>query len=85
MNRNFRSCFVVDVQVAEKSATLTDSSRNRYTVDLSNDALVDQFKSWLHNVFLKGISQKLTIIEYANIGTPPDIELSVVKFLTTAA
>lgn len=82
MQRNFRSCYVVDVQTSPDQTILTDSSRNRYYVNMSSSELKDQFKTWFKNVFLKGVSQRLTVFEYCQSGNHPDIQIDIVKFIT---
>lgn len=74
--RRFHSCFVTDVQASDKGTVITDSTRCRWYVRTDSD----EFKSWLKNVFLKGIAQTLTVFEYVEVGDAPDVEYHIVKF-----
>ena len=78
--RRFHSCFVVDVQASEDDIVITDSTRCRWHVKADSTDAVAGFKSWLKNVFLKGVAQTLTVFEYAEVGEQPDAEYQIVKF-----
>lgn len=62
----YRSCFIVDVKVDEKQAkaVLTDSVRNRFFVDLTDNAIKSSFNSWLKTIFLNSKTQSPTVFEY---------------------
>ena len=61
----FRSCFIVDVAIELRQIVLTDSSQNRYYIDIERTEVVAQFKKWFKNVFTKGIAQTLTVLQYS--------------------
>ena len=66
-NRSYHSSFIVDVSISDTLVTLTDSTRGRYSVDLTDKEVFGQFMTWLDTVFLKGIPQKLTVFEYKDV------------------
>lgn len=79
--RNFHSCFVVDVKCHGTTATLTDSSRGSWNIDLKNEDMTVQFKNWMEKIFLKGISQSLTVFEYEDRSTNSvDFDFWIKKF-----
>ena len=78
MEKHYRSCYIVDVQVGETGVVLTDSQRIRYHI-ASGDVEPGEFKKWFEK-FLQGVSQTLTVFEYVDRGEGPDIELHVTKF-----
>lgn len=66
MKKQYRSCFVGDVSIDYDTnlAVLTDSARNRFNVDLSDENIRKNFNDWFNSVFCKGIAHTLTIFEY---------------------
>lgn len=79
-NRSYHSSFIVDVSISDTLVTLTDSTRGRYSVDLTDKEVFGQFKTWLHTVFLKGIPQQLTVFEYKDVGSGADFDFRITKF-----
>lgn len=81
--KNYHSSYFVDVTVDEKTKTacLSDSMRSRFFVDLTVQSEYDGLKSWLKNVFVRGIPQTLTVFEYEKRGEGCDVENYVVRFL----
>lgn len=77
----YRSCYMIDVQWSDKIITLTDSSRNRYFVDIAEKPAYESFQKWLTGVFLKGISQTLTVIEYEDRGNDENFEIYIREFM----
>lgn len=75
----FHSGYIVDVVVAETIA-LKDSSRSIFYVDPKDKDIVLQFKQWMKNIFLKGIPQTLTVVEYEDRGEDPDMKKFIKKF-----
>lgn len=70
---------MTDVKVKDKIVILTDSQRMTYYID-STDMDKSEFEAWLEGVFLKGISQTLTVFEYVDKGEVGDFEYHIVKF-----
>lgn len=79
-NRSYHSSFIVDVSIRDTLVTLTDSTRGRYSVDLTDKEVFEQFKTWFHTVFLKGIPQHLTVFEYKDVGKDADFDFWITKF-----
>lgn len=80
MFSNFRSCFIVDVQIEKDVIRLMDSGRCRYLIDKTDHDVVAQFKKWFSGVFLAAKSQTLTVFAWENRGQDPDFELYIIKF-----
>lgn len=78
--RCFHSCYITDVKVVGSMAELKDSAREFWNVDLSSKDIAIQFKEWMEKVFLKGISQTLTVFEYADVGNEVDFDRRIKKF-----
>ena len=51
MFSNFRSCFIVDVQIEKDVIRLMDSGKCRYLIDKTDHNVVAQFKQWFSRVF----------------------------------
>ena len=82
MKKYYKSCFIVDVAIEEGTVILTDSSKNRYFMDIKVTEKVVNFKDWFRHVFIKGIAQTLTIFEYTSIDISEcETEIHIVKFL----
>lgn len=64
MQGNFRSCFIVDVNITKNSICLTDSGKQQYFIDTTDPAAVTEFSTWFKTVFTKGIAQTLTVFRY---------------------
>lgn len=64
---HFRSCFIVNVDFypSKKEVILTDSMQNQYYIDVTCEEVYSQFKQWFKNVFTKGVSQTLTVLQYS--------------------
>lgn len=75
----FHSCYIVDVIVAE-TIILKDSSKIVFYVDPTEKEIIVQFKQWFKELFLKGIPQTLTVVEYEDRGEDPDVKKFVKKF-----
>lgn len=78
--RSFHSCFAVDASVSGAEAVITDSMRMKWRADLSDEGVKAGFKTWLRNVFLRGVAQTLTVFEYEERGEDPDQENWITKF-----
>ena len=78
--RCFHSCFAINVDVVGSEAVISDSTRAKWHVDMSDEKVKADFKNWLKNVFLKGVAQTLTVFEYEIRGEDPDQEAWIVKF-----
>lgn len=76
----FRSIIAIDVKVTEELITILDSSKMAWHVDLRDCIVLNEFKKWLVNSFLKGKSQTLTTFEYEERIGDPDVVRYIVKF-----
>lgn len=82
MKKYYKSCFIVEVAIVENIVTLTDSSHNRYFMNIKDNNKITDFKNWFKNVFAKGIAQTLTIFEYELIDLSQcETEIHIIKFL----
>lgn len=63
--KRFRSCFICGVEVHSEYIVLEDSGRNLFIVDKQDKQAFESFVPWFKNVYLKGIPQVLTVIEYS--------------------
>lgn len=64
--KRLRSCFICGIEIYNHKIVLEDSGRSTYTVlreDKPSDAL-ESFNRWFKDVYLKGIPQILTVIDY---------------------
>lgn len=62
--KRFKSCFLCEVEFYKDYVIVIDSSKVEYYIMLDNVSAVESFKLWFTNVFMKGIPQVLSIIEY---------------------
>jgi hypothetical protein len=79
----YRSCFIVDVKIdnTHNKAILTDSTRNRFIVDLSNDTTKKSFDAWLTHVFLDSKPQTPTVFEYTETEINEcEIQINIILF-----
>lgn len=83
--KKFRSCFAVDVSAGVGDVVITDSARCRWHVDTGNEEAASGFRSWLKDVFLKGVAQVPTVFEYETRGEPPDAENWILKFFNVGS
>lgn len=81
-DRLFHSCYAIDVKVGKQKATISDSARGKWNVDLADEDLKKQFKTWLATVFLKGAAQTLTVFEYKDLSNEDeqDFDFWIKKF-----
>ena len=81
--QKFKSCFIIDVSIDKNEIILTDSSSNRYFVDVKSTELMAQFKSWFENVFTKSVSHTVTVFQYeVEYIDECDMKTNIVKFIT---
>lgn len=62
--KNYHSCFIVDVQIGEKIVALTDSARSKYYIDVMDKEAFMSFIQWFKNSFMKAVSQNITVFKY---------------------
>ena len=78
--KHFRSRYIVDVDIESTSVQLIDSSHAYYYIDISNKAVMDQFKHWFKTWFIKGANQHLTVFAYSKHEVDGEIKMVVEKF-----
>ena len=76
----FRSIIAIDVKVTEELITILDSSKMSWCVNPKDIVVLNEFKKWLVNSFLRGKSQTLTTFEYEERIGDPDVVRYIVKF-----
>lgn len=59
-----KSCFLCDVNFYKDYIVVIDSRKVEYFIMLSDADAISTFKFWFENVYMKGIAQVLTIIDY---------------------
>lgn len=77
----FASRYIVDVIIDEKYIKLKDSSQGIFYIDKDNKNIINQFKYWFKNVFSKGISGTLTVIEYEKYSLNNEIICNIKRFI----
>lgn len=78
----FKSCYIIEVIVDKNYITLIDTTQTRYYINTNNKNILSQFKSWFNEIFLKGISQTLTIFQYELADVSEcETKMLIVKFL----
>lgn len=80
IRKAYRSCYIVDVQIADDEIRLQDSSHCSYYIKTSSKDTMSSFKSWLKNVFLKGVAQTLSVFEYEVAQEDGEAKIYIVKF-----
>lgn len=80
-SKHFASRYITDVSIEEKYVVLKDSSRGTYYIDAENSAAISQFKTWLKDVFAKGISGTLTVFEYSKHEHDGEMMLVIERFV----
>lgn len=78
--KHFRSRYIVDVDIEPTYVQLIDSSHAYYYIDISNKAVMDQFKLWFKTWFIKGANQHLTVFAYSKHDVEGEIKMVVEKF-----
>ena len=63
--KRFRSCFICGVEMHTNCIILEDSGRNQFFIDKNNKSALDSFVLWFKSVYLRGIPQILSIIDYS--------------------
>lgn len=63
--KKFRSCYICGVEIGQKDVLLEDSGKNTFIVHRDNAIAIESFKLWFEEVFMKGVPQVLTIIDYS--------------------
>lgn len=63
--KRFRSCFICGVELHDTVIVLEDSGRNQFIIDKKDKAAVESFAFWFKSVYLRGIPQVLSIIDYS--------------------
>ena len=59
-----KSCFLCDVNFYKDYIVVIDSRKVEYFIMRSDTEAISTFKFWFENVYMKGIAQVLTIIDY---------------------
>ena len=64
--KRFRSCFICGVEIYSHKILLEDSGKNIYIIlrDSASIDTLESFNRWFKNVYLKGIPQVLTVLDY---------------------
>ena len=63
--KRFRACYIGDVIIDDEYVHLVDTAQMQYDIDKKNDIAMKSFVAWFKNIYLKGISQTLTVIDYS--------------------
>lgn len=63
--KRFRSCFICGVELHDDVVVIEDSGKNQYVIDKQNKDAIESFVLWFKTVYLKGIPQVLSIIDYS--------------------
>lgn len=63
--KRLRSCYICEVSIYSDYVVLEDSGRVEYYITKDNIDAMASFKLWFSTVFMKGIPQVLTIVDYA--------------------
>ena len=63
--KRFRSCFICGVEIHDDTIVLEDSGRNQFIIDKKDKTAVESFAFWFKSVYLRGIPQVLSIIDYS--------------------
>lgn len=71
---SFGSRYIVDVSIDEEYITLTDSGRGTWYIDPKDSEVMNQFKYWLENIFLKGVQNFLLVLKYEIIHDKENIQ-----------
>ena len=63
----FNSCFITDVEINDKMIILTDSTKQCFYIYRYNCApeTISSFEMWFKMLYLRGIPQTLTIVDYS--------------------
>lgn len=77
--KRFRSCFICLVEMHDNFIGLEDSGHNAFVIDRSNKEAVASFMFWFKNVYLKGIPQVLTIIDFDIVQKNEDEYINLVN------
>lgn len=81
MSKRYRSRYIVEV-VAEKTYyELIDSSGERYYINKTDEFVVNEFRCWFRNIFIKGIPQYLTVLQYKQVEHDGQIDNIVEQFV----
>ena len=63
--KRFRSCFICGVEMHDDIVVLEDSGRNQFIIDKKDKMAIESFVFWFKNVYLRGVPQVLSIIDYS--------------------
>ena len=63
--KRFRSCFICGVEIHDDFVVLEDSGRNQFIIDKKDKMAIESFVFWFKNVYLRGVPQVLSIIDYS--------------------
>ena len=79
----FHSCFIVDIEIDEINniVRLMDSSRKKYIYKFDNIEKKSLFYQWLNSIFFIGKAQTLSVFQYHEEGTDPDIDIVIDNFI----
>ena len=62
--KRFKAAFVSNVDFYDNRIELIDCNNSTFVVDLRNENVVNQFKSWFETIYKNCIPQTLTLFEY---------------------
>ena len=79
--KRFKSCFLCCVEMHDKFIMLEDSNKDRFYIDREDKVALESFVFWFKNVYIKGIPQVLTIIDYSYVNKSEDEVVCVVNKL----
>lgn len=79
--KHFASRYITDVTIEDSYVLLRDSSRGTYYIDVQNAEAISQFKTWLKDVFAKGVSGTLTVFEYSKHQIEGEIAYAIEHFV----
>lgn len=79
--KRFKSCFLCCVEMHDKFIMLEDSNKDRFYIDREDKAALESFVFWFKNVYIKGIPQVLTIIDYSYVNKSEDEVVCMVNKL----
>ena len=63
--KRVRSCFICGVEMHDDIVVLEDSGRNQFIIDKKDKMAIGSFVFWFKNVYLRGVPQVLSSIDYS--------------------
>ena len=79
--KRFKSCFLCCVEMHDRFIMLEDSNKDRFYIDREDKVALESFVFWFKNVYIKGIPQVLTIIDYSYAKKSEDEVMCIVNKL----